>query len=159
MVVEDQDARAGPVPLPVEPGGGEPANAGTDHNEVIALVHRTVEDLALPRAAVGDLEDPGMLPAQAGQVWRVVSVRGFHEQPGRGQAGADRERHTVEKVAPRDLARHVILPNRNRLDPARTLIDPARRRSRPPAPRSPVVPNGCGCVIRPPSALLFPPRS
>ena len=40
VVVEDEDAGGWPGGAAVEPGGRKPADAGTDHDEIVALLDR-----------------------------------------------------------------------------------------------------------------------
>src|SRR5215831_4644072 len=77
MVVEDQDASAGPRLCPVEIGGGEPADPAADHDQIVALSGidwcRSGYRRGAVAQSVGCLEAPGMAPAHSGQSGRVIA--------------------------------------------------------------------------------------
>src|SRR3954471_17401754 len=104
VVVEDKDAGGWPGGPAVEPGGREPTDAGTDHDEIVALLgRRSTERIppALVRLRVGGLERAGMLAAQPGERGRIAHR--LRRSLGRGsQAGGDGERRAVEEVASRN---------------------------------------------------------
>ena len=75
VVVEHEDAGGRPGGATIEPGGGEPADACTDHDEVVALLDwRVVERKAraVIRLRVRGLERAGVLPAQPRERRRVA---------------------------------------------------------------------------------------
>ena len=75
VVVEHEDAGGRPGGATIEPGGGEPADACTDHDEVVALLDwRVVEPKAraVIRLRVRGLERAGVLPAQPRERRRVA---------------------------------------------------------------------------------------
>ena len=104
VVVEDEDAGGWPGGAAVEPGGRKPADAGTDHDEIVALLDRCGADRiapALVRLRVRGLERAGVLAAQPGERGRITHR--LRRSLGRGgQARGDGERRAVEEVASRN---------------------------------------------------------
>ena len=103
VIVEDQDARLR-VLAAIEPGGREPAQAATNHDEVVAFFDRQIAEIEPPALAgerMRHLERAVVLAAQAGERGRIAG--GLRCKLCRGrEAGGNGQRHTVEKIAPRD---------------------------------------------------------
>ena len=90
---------------PIEPRRRQPADAAADHDEVVAFLDRhgvDGEGRAIAHV-MSDLERAGMLPAQAGQRRRIAQ-RLRRDLRRRRQAGRDRQRRAVEKIATGNVA-------------------------------------------------------
>ena len=115
VIVEDEDARGWTGGLAKVPGGGQPADAGADDDQVVALAgvdrftrHRP-ERPALQR--VGDLERAVVAAAKTGQRRWVRGRAALHIVEAqsqrcerRQQRAAQGERDAIQEVAPRELA-------------------------------------------------------
>ena len=120
VVVEHEDAGGRPGGATIERGGGEPADACTDHDEVVALLDwRVVEPKAraVIRLRVRGLERAGVLPAQPRERRRVAHGLRCDLGPDLGpdlgrrrETGGDGERRAVEEVASRNRGHARILP-------------------------------------------------
>src|SRR5262249_29039436 len=103
VVVEHQDARGRPGGAAIEPGGRKPADAATDHDEVVALLDRQAveRETGAARLRVRGLERARVLAAQSGQRRRIA--RGLGRDLGRRrEPGANGPGHSGEEVAARN---------------------------------------------------------
>ena len=104
VVVEHEDAGGWPGGAAIEPGGREPADAGTDHDQIVALLDRRVVERkarAVVRLRVRGLERAGVLAAQPRERRRIA--HGLRRDLGRRrETGGDGERRAVEEVASRN---------------------------------------------------------
>jgi hypothetical protein len=104
VIVEHEDACRRPGGAAIEPGGGEPADAAADHDEVVALLDRQAFDRkarGFARLRMRGLERAGVLTAQAGEGRRIARGLGRDLRRGR-EPGGDAEGHPVEEIAARN---------------------------------------------------------
>ena len=104
VIVEDQNARPR-TSAPIEPRRRQSADAGTDHDEVVALLDRKPvggEAVIPARLRVRGLERAFVLAAQPGERGRIAPAGLAVSLHRRGEARGDGQRHPVEEVATRD---------------------------------------------------------
>ena len=103
VVVEHQDTRLRNG-APVEPGGGESADAAAHDHEVVVFLDRlSVAHEAPPfaREGVRDFKGAGVLAAQPGQCRRIARRLGGDLRRRRQPAG-DGQGDAIEEIAPGD---------------------------------------------------------
>ncbi|MNJ23714.1 hypothetical protein D3C77_181050 [compost metagenome] len=102
VVFEDEDFRLR-VLFPIEKRRRQPADATTDHHQVVFLFDRQGvggEGFFLPAHLVRDFKGADMAATQAGQCWRVVAPAfGRLQQLQRGQARCNADSDAIDEVA------------------------------------------------------------
>ena len=111
--IEHEDAGVGFLAT-VVPRRREATDPSADHDEIVAFLRRDAVDrehLAVAQR-VCDIERTGRGAAQSGaRGWIAgrTGDRGTHQLRG-NEAGADGQCRAIEKIAPRDVVRHLLLP-------------------------------------------------
>jgi hypothetical protein len=113
VVVENENARGRAGGLAEEPGRGQPADAGADDDEIVALAAIGDRARVGPERSVaqrvGCLERAVVATAETGEGGRIQGrvVGQERERFARRERPADGERDAVEEIAPRQALRRL----------------------------------------------------